>query len=599
MVFICRWEKIIIIKFLLMLAVTVAQAQEKSARICVNQLGYASEQQKIALLVSPEPSDSPNFSIMDSLGNTVYTDQGTNLGLLWGMHYYGLDFSRFDKTGSFHIVSSENASAEFVIQKNPWALIDLMTITDQFYKSVICSGACSKGEKGLMRHQEDVALPVNRIPLNGQEEIISGEFSGDCSGGYHSSNLLDKETYYNAYSLLILATHFGQEKLWIPVIDRYAQQLLKMQHEDGSFAFGVMASNARFPRRLIDNALPDVTSLGVAALAASVPVLKTISQDRADRCYKAAEKGIRWLEDHLRNYEKPLDLAYFPLQANAIWAFVEMYRLTGEGKYMRKVLLLFKELKVEDLFSYVSKPNPTIFSLTRILPFLDKVKQDEMKLFFDRWVDIQRKIFHQSPFGINLRYFQDQLNTSLLLLNNSFDLLAVSQVNQDQEIARLAISQLRWIFGLNPYLVSLVHGVGRTDVSEGSSNAYGTVITGPFGGSNNLALLKPASAFSVQDDGDFAATNAVDGSMATRWSSDFFEPQWFQIDLETDYTIEHIIIHWEVAYAHEYQILVSEDDEIWQEVFSTSHGNGNEDEIVFKPVNARYIRIVCGKRAGV
>jgi len=51
----------------------------------------------------------------------------------------------------------------------------------------------------------------------------------------------------------------------------------------------------------------------------------------------------------------------------------------------------------------------------------------------------------------------------------------------------------------------------------------------------------------------------VDGNTSTRWSSQFSDPQWFQIDLGATKVISKVILRWQTAYGQSYQIQVSND----------------------------------------
>jgi mannan endo-1,4-beta-mannosidase len=97
---------------------------------------------------------------------------------------------------------------------------------------------------------------------------------------------------------------------------------------------------------------------------------------------------------------------------------------------------------------------------------------------------------------------------------------------------------------------------------------------------------------------DFFAANAIDEDPATRWSSNFSEPQWLMIDLGRICEVDKINIKWESAYATSYRIEVSTDKDKWTEVCSTREGKGDVENIIFKPQKTRYIKINCLKRKG-
>ncbi|MDB4935206.1 MAG: hypothetical protein JWP87_2178 [Labilithrix sp.] len=114
--------------------------------------------------------------------------------------------------------------------------------------------------------------------------------------------------------------------------------------------------------------------------------------------------------------------------------------------------------------------------------------------------------------------------------------------------------------------------------------------------STNLALNKPVRASSVQT-ASLPASAAVDGSMASRWSSLFSDTQWIGVDLGSVMTVNHVVLYWETAYASSYQVQTSTDHTTWKTVFSTTSGAGGKADIKFAAVGARYVRMNGLKRA--
>jgi len=114
----------------------------------------------------------------------------------------------------------------------------------------------------------------------------------------------------------------------------------------------------------------------------------------------------------------------------------------------------------------------------------------------------------------------------------------------------------------------------------------------------NYALNKPASASSVQPNSTFTPDKAVDNDLSTRWSSAYSDNQWWKVDLGFIVNnIRRVVIRWEAAYATAYSIQVSTDDVNYTTVYSTTTGQGGTEEVHFVPVDARYIKILCTKRA--
>jgi hypothetical protein len=94
----------------------------------------------------------------------------------------------------------------------------------------------------------------------------------------------------------------------------------------------------------------------------------------------------------------------------------------------------------------------------------------------------------------------------------------------------------------------------------------------------------------------FPPAFACDGKTDTRWSSPPSDPQWLQIDLGQPATLCGLNILWETAFAREYSILTSPDGITWNEVYSTQFGDGQTDDIYFRSISARFVKILCLKR---
>jgi hypothetical protein len=89
-----------------------------------------------------------------------------------------------------------------------------------------------------------------------------------------------------------------------------------------------------------------------------------------------------------------------------------------------------------------------------------------------------------------------------------------------------------------------------------------------------LSQGRPATASSTEN-AAFPASNAVDGSATTRWSSAFSDPQWIQVDLGASATLSQVVLQWEAAFARAFQIQVAEAaGGPFTTIFSTTTGTG-------------------------
>jgi beta-galactosidase len=120
---------------------------------------------------------------------------------------------------------------------------------------------------------------------------------------------------------------------------------------------------------------------------------------------------------------------------------------------------------------------------------------------------------------------------------------------------------------------------------------YGT----PAGQTVNLALKKPAVS-STDEAAGVTAQFAVDGDSNTRWASQFLENQWIYVDLGSVQNISRVILSWENAYASAYKIQVSTNATTWTDIYSTTTGDGNIDDITVTG-SGRYVRVLSVTRA--
>ncbi|MBY8881431.1 discoidin domain-containing protein [Actinacidiphila acidipaludis] len=80
----------------------------------------------------------------------------------------------------------------------------------------------------------------------------------------------------------------------------------------------------------------------------------------------------------------------------------------------------------------------------------------------------------------------------------------------------------------------------------------------------DLALHKTVTAST--EDSSNPAVNATDGNSGTRWSSDYLDDQWIQVDLGSAQSFDRVVVVWEAAYPKTYTIQVSDDGSTWTDV---------------------------------
>ncbi|MFJ9766242.1 discoidin domain-containing protein [Streptomyces erythrochromogenes] len=110
-----------------------------------------------------------------------------------------------------------------------------------------------------------------------------------------------------------------------------------------------------------------------------------------------------------------------------------------------------------------------------------------------------------------------------------------------------------------------------------------------------LSQGKPATASSVEGAGT-PAPAAVDGDNGTRWSSQFADPQWIQVDLGAPARLSQVVLRWETAHARAYRIELSTNGTDWTTAHSTTAGPGGVQTLDITGT-ARYVRMYGTQRA--
>ncbi len=108
----------------------------------------------------------------------------------------------------------------------------------------------------------------------------------------------------------------------------------------------------------------------------------------------------------------------------------------------------------------------------------------------------------------------------------------------------------------------------------------------------SLGTVSSSSEF----DPRYLANYAFDGKTDTRWASKTGQtPQWLMLDMGESVAFQGgLTIHWEHAYAAEYEIQVSDDNKNWTSIYK-GQGKDGKDSIANLDGTGRYWRIWCAK----
>ena len=160
--------------------------------------------------------------------------------------------------------------------------------------------------------------------------------------------------------------------------------------------------------------------------------------------------------------------------------------------------------------------------------------------------------------------------------------------------------------GSDPFTVTAPDRLGVWKVYVYARDGHGNVgiesrsfrVVPPSVPGTNIAQGRPTTASSYQAQGDgapYLASLATDGSLTSRWASDWSDPQWVQVDLGSVGSFDHVQLVWEAAFGRAYSIDVSDDGSSWRSVYSTTSGNGGVDSFDVAG-SGRYVRVYGTQR---
>jgi beta-glucanase (GH16 family) len=106
----------------------------------------------------------------------------------------------------------------------------------------------------------------------------------------------------------------------------------------------------------------------------------------------------------------------------------------------------------------------------------------------------------------------------------------------------------------------------------------------------NLALNKATTVSSIENAGT-PSSAAVDGSLTSRWSSAFSDPQWIYVDLGSNYAVNRVKITWEGAYGKDYLVQISTNTTTWTTIKTVTSNTTLVNNHTGLTGSGRYVRI--------
>jgi endoglucanase len=517
-------------------------------RIRVNQVGYPTDAEKIAIFLDEGP-----FEVVDAVTGTAVwrgAAAGDRHDEASGLHVAAGDFSPVTAAGRYYLrhVATGERSAEFAISPSVYEPVQRGLLKAFYYFR--CGTALA----------ESFAGPWTHGACHLADGIVYGEAGRrlDGSGGWHDAGDYGKYTVPAAKAVADLLLAYEcypdafRRPLPLPETDGAMPDvlhecrwelafLLKMQDPDSGGAFHKLTTK-RFPpldRKPEDDlddlyfmpVSPTATGGFAAVMAMAARAYRPFDAAFANRCLAAALRAWEWLEARpdAPNFKNPPDVATGEYGDDCsdderYWAAAELYRTTGETRFYDEAARLHKlpfsktELGWADVGGYGT--------LALLLHDEYRVAAGLRASLLDAWKNRADQLVARAVkdgFRTTLEKADYIWGSNMLAMNRAMHLLVARRLFGDPLYERTALDQVHYLLGRNAPDISYVTGFGDRAVRDphyrpGAADGVDEPVPGFVAGGpnanlqddiarNRLAGKPPALCFA--DHKDSYSTNEV------------------------------------------------------------------------------------------
>lgn len=476
--------------------------------IVTNQVGYRTDDVKTAVFRNISGSGTFNVVNVDTKEN-VYTgkmSEAINYSLADETDYTG-DFSAVIEPGTYYI-TADGADDSYTF-----------TIGENVYKELIDDSVrmLYLQRCGCEVIDDEFGHPACH---NTMATIYQTDQKIDVSGGWHDAGDYGRYIVPAAKAVADLlyaydaAPELYGDDLRIPesgngipdVLDEVRYELewmLKMQSENGGVYHKVSCDT--FPGYVMPQAetkpliVTPVSSTATADFCASMALAYEmylpVDAEFAWECFTAAEKSWEWLEknpDFL--FKNPTDIVTGDYGDRSdsderYWAAAQMYRATGDGKYLDFISSAFKGLDWSTVGDYGN-----IAILTSSLADKDSEEYKNAMNAVISQANNFKAVSNSSPYGVSLMKFA--WGSNMTVANAGVICGLAYRLTGDEAYLEAANSNLDYLLGYNPNAVCFVTGYGTVSPASPHhrpSMAVGKAMKGMLVGGVNSALEDPAA----------------------------------------------------------------------------------------------------------
>ena len=504
----------------------VVGPNEKLKDINVNQLGYRTDYEKIAVFRSDEDIKGKDFEVINAEDKSVVykgkISEGVKNNTSKELNFYG-DFSSIKEAGTY-IVKAEGLGESYSFKIGD----DIYSDVNASLLKMLYMQRC--GMKLDAKHAGDFAHDSchdELATIYGTDEKI------DVTGGWHDAGDYGRYVVPGAKTIadLLLAYEFNPsiftDDTGIPesgngvpdILDEARYELewmLKMQDQKTGGVYHKVTCE-KFPgnvmpqdetEKLVVSPISHTATADFSAvMAQSYTAFKDVDAEFAKKCLDASKKA--W--EHIGNlttykpFKNPSIILTGEYGDGAItdevaWASVELYKITDEQKYHDKFIEsynhLYKGFGWADVggygaYTYLTLPKEKTNADTRELIMTSMKASAEFAM-----TEIQKDGYNVSmgsvyPWGSNMS-----------VANDAMVLILMDKIEGNDDYIKNARSNVNYIFGTNPMSISYVTGFGSNSpvkTHHRPSTVVKKTLPGMLVGGPDSALEDPYSKSVFKD----------------------------------------------------------------------------------------------------
>lgn len=476
--------------------------------ININQVGYRPDSRKVA--VFRDVKDQTEFKVVNAeTKETVYTGKLENKKENKSadeINWQG-DFSSVKEAGKYYI-SCDGLDNSYTFEIGDKVYSNLI---DDSVRMLYLQRCGVKVEDSEFGHD---ACHTSMATIYGTSEKI------DVSGGWHDAGDYGRYVVPAAKAVADLlyayeaAPELYSDSIGIPesgngtpdVLDEARFELewmLKMQASDGGVYHKV--SCATFPAYVMPTKetgeliVTPVSSTATADFCASMALASEFYKDHdadfAKKCMDAAEKAWAWLEKNpnfLFSNPKEIVTGEYGDRTDKderYWAAVQMYRATGDKKYISGVSSTYTGLDWSTVGDYGNIALLTMKDADKSSDLYAKAKAAVINQ-----ADSMVKTVDASSYGSSITEYN--WGSNMTIANSGIILGLAERLTGEQKYMNAANAQLGYLLGVNPVATCFVSGYGTVSPENPHhrpSMAVGHAMKGMLAGGVNQNLEDSAA----------------------------------------------------------------------------------------------------------